>query len=227
MWVLSVCKYASVNYLSVKEKRQLFPMFPEAFPHFSCSVSKCDLVDKIVLNWLHSQFLYSLYIHLAPHPPLRFFCLHNEWGSFRCRAKVPYRKVSSWCQGRPIKRCLKQGWWGPPPSLLWHQISVAKRPAYFSKTVQHRHLVSQPWTRLCPLQVHSRGLKLGIYADVGKNTCAGYPGSLGHYETDAQTFADWGVDLLKFDGCYMNWTLLGEGEQWTYQQNHLSDQLNQ
>lgn len=47
---------------------------------------------------------------------------------------------------------------------------------------------------------------------MGKNTCAGYPGSLGYYETDAQTFADWDVDLLKFDGCFMNWTLLGEGE---------------
>ncbi|XP_061581694.1 alpha-galactosidase A [Cololabis saira] len=59
--------------------------------------------------------------------------------------------------------------------------------------------------------VHSKGLKLGIYADVGKKTCAGYPGSLGSYETDAQTFADWGVDLLKFDGCFLDWTLLGEG----------------
>eukprot|EP00066_Takifugu_rubripes_P006118 XP_003970661.1 PREDICTED: alpha-galactosidase A [Takifugu rubripes] len=59
--------------------------------------------------------------------------------------------------------------------------------------------------------VHSRGLKLGIYADVGNKTCAGYPGSLGYYDTDAQTFAEWGVDLLKFDGCFMDWTLLGEG----------------
>lgn len=59
--------------------------------------------------------------------------------------------------------------------------------------------------------MHSKGLKLGIYADVGKETCAGYPGSFGHYETDAQTFADWGVDLLKFDGCNLDWTLLGEG----------------
>ncbi|XP_040031036.1 alpha-galactosidase A [Gasterosteus aculeatus] len=59
--------------------------------------------------------------------------------------------------------------------------------------------------------VHSKGLKLGIYADVGKSTCAGYPGSLGYYETDAQTFADWDVDLLKFDGCNMDWTLVGEG----------------
>ncbi|XP_005407010.1 PREDICTED: alpha-galactosidase A [Chinchilla lanigera] len=50
--------------------------------------------------------------------------------------------------------------------------------------------------------VHSKGLKLGIYADVGNKTCAGFPGSFGHYDLDAQTFADWGVDLLKFDGCY-------------------------
>ncbi|KAI4818879.1 hypothetical protein KUCAC02_004175 [Chaenocephalus aceratus] len=59
--------------------------------------------------------------------------------------------------------------------------------------------------------VHSKGLKLGIYADIVGKTCAGYPGSLGYYETDAQTFADWDVDLLKFDGCYMDWKLLGEG----------------
>ncbi|KAF3838653.1 hypothetical protein F7725_010421 [Dissostichus mawsoni] len=57
--------------------------------------------------------------------------------------------------------------------------------------------------------VHSKGLKLGIYADVGKNTCAGYPGSLGYYERERRSaFADWDVDLLKFDGCYMDWKLL-------------------
>ena len=49
--------------------------------------------------------------------------------------------------------------------------------------------------------VHSLGLKLGIYEDAGTETCAGYPGSLGHEQTDAQTFADWGVDYLKYDNC--------------------------
>ncbi len=49
--------------------------------------------------------------------------------------------------------------------------------------------------------VHSKGLKLGIYEDAGTQTCAGYPGSLGHEKTDAQTFADWGVDYLKYDNC--------------------------
>ncbi|MFD2415645.1 glycoside hydrolase family 27 protein [Amycolatopsis pigmentata] len=49
--------------------------------------------------------------------------------------------------------------------------------------------------------VHSLGLKLGIYEDGGTATCAGYPGSLGHETTDANTFAAWGVDYLKYDNC--------------------------
>ena len=50
--------------------------------------------------------------------------------------------------------------------------------------------------------VHSLGLKLGIYEDAGTETCAGYPGSLGHEQTDAEDFAAWGVDYLKYDNCY-------------------------
>ncbi|AKU17455.1 hypothetical protein VV02_19070 [Luteipulveratus mongoliensis] len=49
--------------------------------------------------------------------------------------------------------------------------------------------------------VHSKGLKIGIYESAGTKTCAGYPGSLGYESTDAQTFADWGYDLLKYDNC--------------------------
>src|SRR5450830_161027 len=49
--------------------------------------------------------------------------------------------------------------------------------------------------------VHSLGLKLGIYEAAAPTTCAGYPGSLGHELVDAQTWADWGVDYLKYDSC--------------------------
>jgi alpha-galactosidase len=51
--------------------------------------------------------------------------------------------------------------------------------------------------------VHHLGLKLGIYEDAGLQTCDGYPGSWGHEATDAQTFAAWGVDYLKFDNCFI------------------------
>ena len=49
--------------------------------------------------------------------------------------------------------------------------------------------------------VHSKGLKLGIYSSPGPKTCAGYEGSLGHEEQDAQTYAEWGFDYLKYDYC--------------------------
>lgn len=42
--------------------------------------------------------------------------------------------------------------------------------------------------------VHKLGMKLGIYSDAGTQTCAGYPGSLGFENIDAQTWDEWGVD---------------------------------
>lgn len=50
--------------------------------------------------------------------------------------------------------------------------------------------------------VHSKGLKIGIYNNYGKYTCERYPGSVDFLKKDLQTFADWGVDYLKMDGCY-------------------------
>lgn len=50
--------------------------------------------------------------------------------------------------------------------------------------------------------LHSKGMKLGIYSDAGTNTCACYTGSLGHEYQDAFTYAQWGVDYLKYDWCY-------------------------
>ncbi|KAG5530785.1 hypothetical protein RHGRI_025680 [Rhododendron griersonianum] len=50
--------------------------------------------------------------------------------------------------------------------------------------------------------VHGKGLKLGIYSDAGYLTCSKtMPGSLGYEETDAKTFASWGIDYLKYDNC--------------------------
>ncbi|XP_060633131.2 alpha-N-acetylgalactosaminidase [Anolis sagrei] len=60
--------------------------------------------------------------------------------------------------------------------------------------------------------VHGRGLKLGIYGDIGTFTCGGYPGTtLDRIEQDALTFAQWGVDMLKFDGCYSSSDVQAQG----------------
>ncbi len=49
--------------------------------------------------------------------------------------------------------------------------------------------------------VHSKGLKLGIYSDAAEWTCAGYTASYGFEKPDAETFAEWGIDYLKYDYC--------------------------
>ena len=50
--------------------------------------------------------------------------------------------------------------------------------------------------------VHSQGFKLGIYSDAAEKTCANYPGSFGFEEQDAQLWASWDIDFLKYDYCH-------------------------
>ncbi|MEW6741268.1 MAG: NPCBM/NEW2 domain-containing protein [Planctomycetota bacterium] len=49
--------------------------------------------------------------------------------------------------------------------------------------------------------VHAKGLKLGIYSSPGPKTCAGYEGSYGHEYQDATSWAEWEIDLVKYDWC--------------------------
>ncbi|XP_052791458.1 alpha-N-acetylgalactosaminidase-like isoform X1 [Mya arenaria] len=59
--------------------------------------------------------------------------------------------------------------------------------------------------------VHLKGLKLGIYEDFGTKTCGGYPGSKFYLQQDAETFAAWGIDMVKLDGCYTDVSDMDEG----------------
>ena len=49
--------------------------------------------------------------------------------------------------------------------------------------------------------IHGKGLKFGIYSDAGSMTCGKRPGSKDHEAQDAKTYAEWGVDYLKYDWC--------------------------
>ena len=51
---------------------------------------------------------------------------------------------------------------------------------------------------------HSKGLKFGLYSDAGFYTCEKRVGSLNYEEIDAKTYAQWGVDYLKYDNCFNN-----------------------
>jgi alpha-galactosidase len=49
--------------------------------------------------------------------------------------------------------------------------------------------------------IHGKGLKLGIYSSPGPLTCGGYLGSYEHEKQDADTWAKWGIDYVKYDWC--------------------------
>lgn len=49
--------------------------------------------------------------------------------------------------------------------------------------------------------IHRDGLKMGIYSSPGPKTCGGFLGSYQHEAQDAQTYAKWGIDYLKYDWC--------------------------
>lgn len=58
--------------------------------------------------------------------------------------------------------------------------------------------------------VHKKGLKFGMYSCCGVRTCAGFPSSYEHEFVDAQTFAEWEVDFLKYDFCFRPQSVSGE-----------------
>lgn len=49
--------------------------------------------------------------------------------------------------------------------------------------------------------LHGNGLKMGIYSSPGPWTCGGCAGSYGYEKQDAESYAQWGVDYLKYDWC--------------------------
>ncbi len=49
--------------------------------------------------------------------------------------------------------------------------------------------------------IHGKGLKFGLYSSPGPRTCAGFAASFQHEDQDARTYADWGVDYVKYDLC--------------------------
>lgn len=70
------------------------------------------------------------------------------------------------------------------------------------------------------MQIHTNGLKFGIYQDYGTKTCGGYPGIIGYEELDANLFASWGVDYVKLDGCYSDPETMDEGDIWKELHNY-------
>jgi alpha-galactosidase len=127
---------------------------------------------------------------LAKKPPMGW----NSWNTFG--ANIDHELI---CQTADVMAkegyleagydtlVIDDGWQAYGRSADGHLLVDEKRFPYGMKAVAD--------------YVHSKGLKFGIYSAAGVKTCQERPGSYGYEYIDAQDFADWGVDFLKYDLC--------------------------
>ncbi|GAA1677430.1 hypothetical protein GCM10009745_21000 [Kribbella yunnanensis] len=131
---------------------------------------------------------------LAKTPPMGF----NNWNSTKCSSTFNESMIKSIADLFVSKGLKDSGYqyvniddcWALPQRNA--QGNLVPDPARFPNGIKS---VAD--------YVHSKGLKFGIYTSAGTKTCntAGFPGGLGHEQQDANLFASWGVDYLKYDNC--------------------------
>lgn len=130
------------------------------------------------------------YNGLALTPPMGF----NDWYQYRCT--VSETNILANAQALVSNGLAELGYDYVNLDDCWMASTRAADGQLQADHVRFRHGIK--WLAD---QLHAMGLKLGVYESIGTTTCQRLPGSAGHYQQDADTFASWGVDFLKFDYC--------------------------
>ncbi|GGK87823.1 glycoside hydrolase family 27 protein [Rufibacter glacialis] len=132
---------------------------------------------------------YQKFEGLAMTPPMGW----NSWNKFACNVDEKLiRETADAMVSSGMKAAgytyinIDDCWHGDRDSLGFIQADPKRFPSGIKALADY---------------VHSKGLKLGIYSDAGSQTCGGRPGSRGYEFQDAQMYAQWGVDYLKYDWC--------------------------
>ncbi|ALI98494.1 glycoside hydrolase family 27 protein [Rufibacter tibetensis] len=132
---------------------------------------------------------YKKFEGLAMTPPMGW----NSWNKFACNVdeklirETADAMVSSGMKAAGYEYInIDDCWHGDRDSLGFIQPDPKRFPSGMKALTDY---------------VHSKGLKLGIYSDAGSQTCGGRPGSRGYEFQDAQQYAKWGIDYLKYDWC--------------------------
>jgi alpha-galactosidase len=152
-------------------------------------VTRKHLIAAIVLSMAAPSLEAQKFEGLAPTPPMGW----NSWNKFACdvdealiretaRAMVSSGMKEAGYQYVNIDDC----WHGERDERGFIQPHPERFPSGMKALADY---------------VHSLGLKLGIYSDAGWKTCGGRPGSRGREFQDAATYAEWGIDYLKYDWC--------------------------
>lgn len=157
---------------------------------------------KTSSSWALSATMASIMLPLLPvhasvenvgllsTPPMGF----NNWARFECDLNETL--FTDTAQSMVSRGLLAAGYNRLNLDDCWMQTSRADNGSLqWNTTLFPRGI---PWLAD---YAHKNGFHLGIYEDAGNATCGGYPGSYQHEEQDAATFASWGIDYLKLDGC--------------------------
>lgn len=128
------------------------------------------------------------------------------WNSWNCFAgSVTAEKVLSAAKAMVRSGLVNHGWTYINIDDFWEQKPGSDDPTLGGpgRDAQGR-IVPNPrfpdMKALCDA-IHAMGLKVGIYSSPGPRTCGGCLGSFDHERLDAQQYAEWGIDYLKYDWC--------------------------
>jgi hypothetical protein len=144
------------------------------------------------------------YPDYAPTPPMGW----NDWSYYQC--DIDEQTILGNARALVASGLAAKGYDTVTTDDCWMAPTRDTAGDLVSDPVKFPHGMSWVGARL-----HAMGLKFGIYEDAGTATCGGYPGSLDHWQQDADLFARWGVDYVKLDGCNVP-TKPGESDEQSY-----------
>jgi alpha-galactosidase len=131
------------------------------------------------------------------------------WNSWNCFASaVTEERVKSAADAMVKSGLINHGWTYINVDDYWQNNRNSKDPT-LQGPFRDTNGVVVPNSRFPDMNgmadyIHSRGLKAGLYSSPGPWTCGDCAGSFQHEEQDAQTYAAWGFDYLKYDWCSYN-----------------------
>ena len=129
------------------------------------------------------------------------------WNSWNCWAgSVSDEKVRAAADAMVKSGLINHGWTYINIDDYWEFKPAAKDDPTLQGEARDKDGFINPNKRFPDMKaltdyVHSKGLKIGLYSSPGPTTCGGCIASYQHEEQDAQRWAEWGFDYVKYDWC--------------------------
>jgi alpha-galactosidase len=138
------------------------------------------------------------------------------WNSWNCFAQaVDDAKVRSAADAMVSSGLINHGWTYINIDDCWEIKPGSNDPMLQGPPRDENGMINTnkkfPDMRALCDYIHGKGLKVGIYSSPGPQTCAGFTASYQHEEKDAQRYAEWGIDYLKYDWCSYSQIAGGRG----------------